>query len=156
MNGLALRSIGAFTAGGATAPQTMASIHARFQLFGDSQVKGADGEPLTVAATPLNKASKDARRLAELGSLALTEAFAGAPEVGQMPLVVCAPSAVDLGCSEAELLDRLLADGAIPIERARVGSSRAARRRSSRRSISSPSCFVPEARRGAIFWASTA
>lgn len=118
MKRLALRSIGAFTAGGATAPQTMASIHARFQLFGDSQVRGADGEPLTVAATPINKVSKDARRLADLGSLALNEALAAAPDVGPVPLVVCAPMAGDLGGSEAELLDGLLAAAANPIERA--------------------------------------
>jgi 3-oxoacyl-[acyl-carrier-protein] synthase I len=117
---LAIRSIGAITAGGSTATLTMAAIHGRFQLFGDTKASGPAGDPITGALTPLTPKLRGVERVAGLGLLALCECVAAAPESpAALPLIVCAPSAVDLGATEGELLDRILADAALPIDLAR-------------------------------------
>ena len=120
MTTLAVQSIGAVTAAGPNAALTMAAIHARSQLFGDTNVAGPAGDPITGALTPLLPKPGRIERLAALGLLALAECAAGQPESPlPLPLLVCAPTAVDLGEPEGRLLDRIVADAARPIDLSR-------------------------------------
>jgi 3-oxoacyl-[acyl-carrier-protein] synthase-1 len=118
---LAIRSIGAVTAGGPTAAMSMGAIHAQLQLFEDTAVVGPSGDAITGALTPLDKKHQGVARVAGLGLLALSEcaAAAGAAAAGPQPVIVCGPALADLEATEAELLDRLSVDGGIPIDRAR-------------------------------------
>ena len=120
MTALAIQSIGAITAGGPNAARTMGAIHARIQLFGDTKLAGPAGDRITGALTPLGPKLRGAARVAALGTLALEECAAAAPESPiARPLIVCAPTADELGAPEGELLDRILAAAAFPIDRAR-------------------------------------
>jgi 3-oxoacyl-[acyl-carrier-protein] synthase-1 len=120
VTGLAIRSIGAITAGGPNAAQALGAMHAQIQLFGDTKVNGPVGEPITGAVTPLGDKIRGVERVAALGTIALAECAAGAPPtLPALPLIVCAPAPADMGATENQLLERLLADAGPAIDRAR-------------------------------------
>ncbi|HEY6476559.1 MAG TPA: hypothetical protein VI456_08235, partial [Polyangia bacterium] len=103
---------------GPNAAQALGAMHAQIQLFDDTTVNGADGQPITGAATPLPAKIRGAERVAALGVVALAECAAGAAGLPPLPIVVCAPAPGDLGASENQLLDRLLIDGGRFFDRA--------------------------------------
>ena len=120
MTTLAIQSFGAVTAAGPNAARTMGAIHARIQLFGETKLEGPAGDPITGALTPLAPKLRGAARVAALGIVALDECAVAAPESPiARPLIVCAPTPADLGAPEGELLDRILAQAAYPIDRTR-------------------------------------
>ena len=115
---LAIEALGTFTSVGTDVPMTMASLLSQFQCFDDFEVRGSDGELLTGAMTPLAGQLQGIDRLGALGLLALRECAAEVPARQPLPLLVCAPEGADLGGSPSELLDRLLADASLAIDRA--------------------------------------
>ena len=119
MTGLAVRSVGVITAGGPNAAQALGAMHAQIQLFDDTTINGADGQPITGAATPLPARMRGAERVAALGVVALAECAAGAAGLPPLPILVCAPAPGDMGATENQLLDRLLFDGGRSFDRAR-------------------------------------
>jgi 3-oxoacyl-[acyl-carrier-protein] synthase-1 len=117
---LAVQSIGAISAGGPSAAQTMGAIHARIQLFGDTKLVGPAGDRITGALTPVEPKLGGVERIAALGTLALAECATAFPESSiPLPLIVCAATAADLGDPEGKLFDAILANAAFPIDRVR-------------------------------------
>lgn len=116
---IAVHAIGAVTAAGDDAPNTMASIISQLQLFDDIDVRGATGEPLTGATTGIPKRVRGLQRLSALGLVATTECAAKAPPRLALPLVICAPKDADLDGDQAQLLAGVASDATINVDRRR-------------------------------------
>jgi 3-oxoacyl-[acyl-carrier-protein] synthase I len=114
---LAIEALGTFTSVGTDVQMTMASLLSQFQSFDDLDVRGSDGEALSGALTPLAAGLAGVDRLGALGLLALRECVGESTQRQSVPLLVSAPEGVDLGGTPADLLDRILADASLPIDR---------------------------------------
>jgi 3-oxoacyl-[acyl-carrier-protein] synthase-1 len=116
---IAIQAIGAVTAAGDDASNTMAALVSELQLFDALDVPGSDGEPLTGARTGLPKRLKGVARLGGLGLVALTECAAKAPPGIRAPVLICAPAVDDLGADPGVLIDAVSADAALLVDKAR-------------------------------------
>jgi 3-oxoacyl-[acyl-carrier-protein] synthase-1 len=116
---IGIQAIGAVTAGGHDAPNTMAALISELQLFDGLDVPGSDGDPLTGARTGLPKRLKGVARLGGIGLLALTECAAKAPAGTRAPVLICSPTADDVGADPGVLLDAVTADAALLVDKAR-------------------------------------
>jgi 3-oxoacyl-[acyl-carrier-protein] synthase-1 len=118
VNGLAIESLGAFTAVGKNGPETMGSFASRVQLCDDLDVIGADGDPIAGAMTPIPKHVTGVERLAALALYAVDECVAAArPRARPYPLFLVTPTTADLPeAGAAALLSRLAFESALRID----------------------------------------
>jgi 3-oxoacyl-[acyl-carrier-protein] synthase-1 len=116
---IGVRAIGAVTAAGDDAPNTMAALIAGLQLFDEIDVTGSDGERLTGATAGLPKRMRGVSRLGGLGLLSLAECAAQAPAGLRAPVLVCAPAAPHMGGSPAKLLEAITADASVGVDQPR-------------------------------------
>ena len=114
----AIDAIGAFTAVGKDAPETMSSLLSVVQLFDDLATFDSNGEPITGAATPIRSRVTGVERLAALALYAIEECVASTSNTAQtFPLILAAPGPPDLSPGDAnELLRRLAAESALRID----------------------------------------
>lgn len=118
MNAVGITSVGAFTPVGLDAAMTMGSIFTGLQCFDDLAVRGGDDEPLTGAMTPLRATLPAAQRLGLLAQLALRDCVQHADSGEQpLPVLLCAPASDDLPGESSALLDIVLADAALAVDR---------------------------------------
>jgi 3-oxoacyl-[acyl-carrier-protein] synthase I len=118
MTGLSIESLGAFTAVGKNASETMGSLISRVQLFDDLDVLGPGGDPIAGAMTPIPKQVTGVERLLALALYAIDECVSGAPPLARpYPLFLAVPAPPDLTEGQAAtLLARLAAEGALRID----------------------------------------
>jgi 3-oxoacyl-[acyl-carrier-protein] synthase-1 len=116
---IGIKAIGAVTAAGDDAPNTMAALVSGLQLYDELDLVGSDGERLTGATTGLPKRLRGLNRLGGLGLLALAECAAKAPPGLRAPVLVCAPAVEDLGGAPARLLELITAEASVGVDRPR-------------------------------------
>jgi 3-oxoacyl-[acyl-carrier-protein] synthase I len=112
---LAIEAIGAFTAVGKNGPETMGSLLSRVQLFDDLDLKGATGEPMTGAMTPIPKRVTGVERLFALAFYAVEDCVAAAPPSHRrLPLILSTPVLDD--DQATALLSSLAAEASLQID----------------------------------------
>lgn len=112
-----VRSIGAITGVGDDAPNTMAGILAELQLFEELGVRGSRGARLSGAISGLPRRLRGIDRLAALGLVALTECTESGGTSDPLPMLVCAPATDELTREPGALVDRMIADASVAIDR---------------------------------------
>ena len=118
MSGLTIDSLGTFTAVGKNRYETMGSLVSRVQLYDDLEVKGADGEAIAGAMTPIPNRITGVERLAALAFYAVDECVAAAPPGPALyPLILVTPGPPDLPAADADaLLARLASEKSLRID----------------------------------------
>jgi len=120
---LSIEALGAVTTVGPDVPSTMGSIYTQFQLFDELDLETVDGEKVTGGRIPLAGALRGPGRLSALALLALEEAAASAPPDIPTPVFLCLPEAIDLAVRPGEILDRVVAEGVVLLDRSRARRS---------------------------------
>jgi len=116
---LAIRGMGAVTAVGDNLALSVASIYTHAQRFEVLEVTADDGRRVVGAMAPLGAEIQGAERLRLLALLALRECGAplgSDPVPVPVPLIVCAPALATLGRDAGWLLQRVIADSALPLD----------------------------------------
>ena len=115
---LAINALGAITAVGDNVPLSVASIYTSGQRLADLDVAGAGGESIVGAPASIGEELRGADRLRALGMRALQECGARLTVSGaRLPVVVLAPALEGYGRSADWLLDRMLEDADLPLDR---------------------------------------
>ena len=111
-------AMGAFTAVGRNAPETMSSLFSLVQLFDDLETLDRDGEPITGAATPIRRRITGVERLAAMALYAIEECVGSTSHPAKtFPLILAAPGPPNPSDSDAnQLLARLAAEATLRID----------------------------------------
>jgi hypothetical protein len=115
---IAVAAAGAITPVGGDLVDTMSALYTRVQLFEDLDLRDDDGEPLSGMKIPFSEDLSGPARLAAMAHAIVDECAAAIePVEGKVPLLLCCPEAADE--MPARLLDEVIAQAAIPIDRNR-------------------------------------
>ena len=131
MRALAIEAMGAITAVGDNLPLSVASIYTNARRYQALATVGADGRAVIGAPTLIGDDVQGVDRLRVLAMLALRECGAGgrdgsgiarggvpaSPRSVRLPMIVCAPALEPFGCDAEWLLQRLVDDADLPIDR---------------------------------------
>jgi 3-oxoacyl-[acyl-carrier-protein] synthase-1 len=115
---IAVAAAGTITPVGTNLVDTMSALYTRVQLFEDLDALDDDGEPLSGMKIPFKEELRGGARLAVMAHAIVDECVAAIePVTDKVPLLLCCPEADD--DTPARLLDEVIAQAAIPIDRGR-------------------------------------
>jgi hypothetical protein len=117
MSALAVAGIGAFTSVGTNTPTTMAALLNNVQLFDGWSGLGPSGAEATVAACPIPRNVDGLSRLSAMAAFALAESAGGLAPSARLPAVVCSAWPEESGVDSKKLLEAIVGERALPIDR---------------------------------------